>query len=100
MIDAPPYFEVVRDSAARRWGHLEQDPILTGPWHQLFKQVQSPRHVVSELLQNADDAGATMASTNIKDGEFIFTHNGEDFTDGGWSASLSTAPIGSVFAIH
>jgi hypothetical protein len=60
---------------------LEQDPILAGPWHQLFKQVQSPRHVVSELLQNADDAGATMASANIKDGEFIFTHNGEDFTE-------------------
>lgn len=81
MTEAPAYFEVVRDSAARRWLQLEQDPILAGPWHQLFKQVQSPRHVVSELLQNADDAGATMASANIKDGEFIFTHNGEDFTE-------------------
>jgi hypothetical protein len=81
MTDAPPYFEDVRATAARRWVQLEQDPVLAGPWHQLFKQVQSPRHVVSELLQNADDAGATMASADIQDGEFIFIHNGEDFTE-------------------
>lgn len=81
MTEAPPYFEDVRASAARRWGQLEQDPVLAGPWHQLFKQVQSPRHVVSELLQNADDAGATAASVDIQDGEFVFTHNGEDFTE-------------------
>lgn len=81
MTDAPPYFEDVRANAARRWVQLEQDPVLAGPWHQLFKQVQSPRHVVSELLQNADDAGATMASADIQDGEFIFVHNGEDFTE-------------------
>lgn len=81
MMDAPPYFEDVRVTAARRWVQLEQDPVLAGPWHQLFKQVQSPRHVVSELLQNADDAGATMASAGIRDGDFVFTHNGEDFTE-------------------
>lgn len=81
MTDAPYYFEDVRATAARRWEQLEQDPVLAGPWHQLFKQVQSPRHVVSELLQNADDAGATMASADIQDGEFIFIHNGEDFTE-------------------
>lgn len=81
MTDAPPYFENVRASAARRWVQLEQDPVLAGPWHQLFKQVQSPRHVVSELLQNADDAGATVASADIQDGEFVFTHNGEDFSE-------------------
>ena len=81
MMDAPPYFEDVRATAARRWVQLEQDPVLAGPWHQLFKQVQSPRHVVSELLQNADDAGATMASADIQDGEFIFIHNGDDFTE-------------------
>lgn len=80
MMIAPPYFEDVRASAARRWVQLERDPELAGPWHQLFNQVQSPRHVVSELLQNADDAGATEAAVDIQDGEFLFTHNGEDFT--------------------
>lgn len=80
-MDAPSYFEDVRATAAKRWVQLEQDPVLAGPWYQLFRQVQSPRHVVSELLQNADDAGATMASADIRDGEFIFTHDGEDFTE-------------------
>ncbi|MCL5734826.1 MAG: ATPase [Actinobacteria bacterium] len=77
----PPYFESVRLHAAQRWDQLEADPELAGPWHQLFKQVQSPRHVLSELLQNADDAGATEATVRIEDGAFVFTHNGEDFTE-------------------
>lgn len=75
----PSYFEEIREKASKRWDQLEGDPDLAGPWHQLFKQVQSPRHIVSELLQNADDAGATEASIKIENGIFIFQHNGEDF---------------------
>ena len=75
----PDYFEPIRQGAERRWQQLEADPELAGPWHQLFKQVQSPRHVLSELLQNADDAGATEASARVDNGVFEFTHNGEDF---------------------
>ena len=81
MIEPPPYFERIRERAVNRWIQLEEDPELAGPWHQLFTQVQSPRHVLSELLQNADDAGATEASARINDGQFIFTHNGADFTE-------------------
>ncbi|WP_283433167.1 sacsin N-terminal ATP-binding-like domain-containing protein [Neorhodopirellula lusitana] len=75
----PPYFVAVRDEASCEWQQLDASPRIAGPWHQLFKQVQSPRHVVSELLQNADDAGATEASANVVDGDFVFTHNGDDF---------------------
>lgn len=75
----PPYFEDIRQRAQNRWDQLEADPELAAPWHQLFKQVQSPRHVISELLQNADDACATKAQVNIRDSEFEFTHNGGDF---------------------
>ncbi|MBI2524453.1 MAG: ATPase [Candidatus Rokubacteria bacterium] len=81
MTGPPAYFERIRLKAARRWDQLEQDPELAGPWHQLFRQVQSPRHVLSELLQNADDAGATEASARIENNVFIFEHNGEDFTE-------------------
>ena len=78
---APPdYFEEIQKRARDRWDQLEGDPELAGPWEQLFRQVQSPRHVVSELLQNADDAGAREAGVSIGDGEFVFWHNGEDFT--------------------
>lgn len=77
----PEYFERVCASASQRWDQLEADPELAGPWHQLFKQVQSPRHVLSELLQNADDAEATEASVTVDDGALVFRHNGTDFTE-------------------
>ncbi len=76
----PAYFESVRQEAVEVWNKL-QDPVLAGPWHQLFHQVQSPRHVLSELLQNADDAGATFAAVQIQDDAFVFEHNGEDFSE-------------------
>jgi hypothetical protein len=81
MNGRPAFFESIRQRAYQRWDQLQQDLELAGPWHLLFRQVQSPRHVLSELLQNADDAGATEASVRIDDCSFIFTHNGEDFTE-------------------
>ncbi len=81
MNSAPEYFETIRQRAQGRWGQLEADPELAGPWHQLFNQVQSPRHVLSELLQNADDAGASKAAVRVDNGHFIFEHDGEDFTE-------------------
>jgi hypothetical protein len=80
MKEPPAYFESVRRDAADLWDQLEGNRVLAGPWHQLFRQVQSSRHVLSELLQNADDARATEASVRIEADEFIFGHNGEDFT--------------------
>src|SRR5881227_4432953 len=81
MTSQPEYFEPIREAAARRWEQLERDPDLAGPWHQLFAQVQSPRHVLSELLQNADDARAKSASVRVVNNEFVFEHDGEDFTE-------------------
>jgi hypothetical protein len=75
----PAYFAEIRSRAQSRWDQLEDDHELAAPWHQLFKQVQSPRHVISELLQNADDARATRASVSINVREFRFSHNGDDF---------------------
>jgi len=77
----PDYFQQTRDKARSRWEQLEADPDLAAPWHQLFKQVQYPRQIVSELLQNADDAGATEADIRIIDGEFVFSHDGNDFQE-------------------
>jgi hypothetical protein len=77
----PDFFETIRQKSIHRWAQLDQDPELAGPWHQLFKQVKSPCHVLSELLQNADDAGAREASVWIDDNVFCFEHDGEDFTE-------------------
>lgn len=98
-MNPPAYFEQVRQNAARRWEQLEADPELAGPWHQLFKQVQSPPHVLSELLQNADDVGATKASATIEDGEFVFEHNGSDFT-GDQFASLCRFAFSNKRTLH
>lgn len=99
MSSKPPYFEKIRQEAAQNWEILEQRPDLAGPWHQLFKQVQSPRHVLSELLQNADDANATEASVRVQDGVFVFEHNGEDFTEENF-ASLCRFGYSNKRALH
>ncbi|MEY9625058.1 sacsin N-terminal ATP-binding-like domain-containing protein [Sinorhizobium fredii] len=99
MRDKPAYFEAIREKAAKRWDQLEQDPELAGPWHQLFKQVQSPRHILSELLQNADDAGATEAFVRIEDRFFVFEHNGEDFAEEHF-ASLCRFGYSNKRALH
>jgi hypothetical protein len=77
----PDFFDKIANKAKKRWDQLEQDPELAAPWWQLFSQVQSPRHVLSELLQNADDAKASWAKATIEDDTFIFEYNGEDFSE-------------------
>jgi len=77
--EAPLFFKEVAARSAKRWDQLEADPELAAPWHQLFRQVQSPRHVLSELLQNAEDVGATWARCALTDDLFTFEHNGTDF---------------------
>jgi hypothetical protein len=54
---------------------------------------------VSELLQNADDAGATQASVRIKDKVFVFDHNGEDFKEEHF-ASLCRFGYSNKRALH
>ena len=81
MMDKPHYFEEVRANATIERSDIDQKPYLAGMLRSMFRQIQKPRYVVSELLQNADDAGAIEASAYIQDGEFVFTHNGKDFTE-------------------
>lgn len=98
-MSAPPYFGAVRGNAEKRWIQLEADPELAGPWRLLFSQVQSPRHVLSELLQNADDAGATEAWAGFDDGAFVFRHNGGDFTEDHF-ASLCRFAFSNKTTLH
>lgn len=99
MTARPAYFEAIRRKAANDWELLEERPDLAGPWRQLFIQVQSPRHVLSELLQNADDAGATEAVAAIEDDAFVFRHNGGDFTEEHFS-SLCRFGYSNKRALH
>ena len=76
----PDYFDEIHQKTVARWHQLEQDQELAAPWWQLFKQVQFPRHVISELLQNADDVEAIECLVEVSDTAFTFTHNGKDFS--------------------
>lgn len=99
IIGPPSYFHTIQDRAAKRWDQLEADPELAGPWHQLFKQVQSPRHILSELLQNADDASASEARVSIENERFVFEHNGEDFIEAHF-ASICRFGYSNKRALH
>ncbi|WP_347271706.1 sacsin N-terminal ATP-binding-like domain-containing protein [Rhizorhabdus histidinilytica] len=99
LADPPGYFRSIQELATRRWDQLEADPELAGPWHQLFKQVQSPRHILSELLQNADDAGASEARVSIENDRFVFEHNGEDFIEAHF-ASICRFGYSNKRALH
>lgn len=99
LTDPPDYFRSIQERATKRWDQLEADPELAGPWHQLFKQVQSPRHILSELLQNADDAGASEARVSIKNERFVFEHNGEDFIEAHF-ASICRFGYSNKRALH
>ena len=95
----PDYYQAIQERASKRWDQLEADPELAGPWHQLFKQVQSPRHVLSELLQNADDASATEANVSIENGRFVFEHSGDDFIEAHF-ASICRFGYSNKRALH
>jgi hypothetical protein len=99
LVAPPDYFRAIQERAAKRWDQLEADPELAGPWHQLFKQVQSPRHILSELLQNADDAGASEARVSIENDRFVFEHNGEDFIEAHF-ASICRFGYSNKRALH
>src|SRR5437773_1859006 len=79
MRKPPAFFQAIADQARTRWERLEADPESAGPWHVLFAEVKRPRFVLSELIQNADDAGATVTAAQITGDVFEFRHDGEDF---------------------
>ena len=83
---------ILHESTERRSQPLGPTRAPTQVGRSLASTVHSgskSRHVLSELLQNADDAGATEATVAIDDGEFIFSHNGEDFSEEQFSSLCS-----------
>lgn len=97
-MNPPSYFDVVRAEAEHDWS-VWQNPRHGNPVRQLFKQVQSPKHVLSELLQNADDAGASSAEATLDCSTFTFHHNGQDF-DQDQFASLCRFAFSNKRTIH
>lgn len=97
-MNQPSYFDKVRLQAEEDW-RIWADDRHGRIVRQLFRQVQSPKHVLSELLQNADDAGAKVASITITEGNFIFSHDGQDFDEDQF-ASICSFAVSSKKTIH
>ena len=57
----------------------------------LKKIYSTPSHFIYELLQNADDAGATEVSIILRNDELQFRHNGEPFN---WDNVIAILSIG------
>ena len=99
IVQAPGYFAGVANKARSTCQLLEDQPDVSGAWELLFEQIQNPRFVISELLQNADDACATVATVTVSDTEFVFTHNGQDFNEDQF-ASLCRFGFSNKRTIH
>jgi hypothetical protein len=93
MLKTPP--EILRDvqlEVVAREKRRSEDPEYAGVFRNQFETITGKvEHVISELLQNADDAEAQRAKITF-DGEwFTFQHNGADFSTSQFRAICSFA---------
>jgi hypothetical protein len=82
----PEFFERIHAQAKKDWDLREKYTGWGRETKLLFEQIQKPHHVISELLQNADDADATEVIIQLKNDFFVFEHNGRDFSKNEFAA--------------
>jgi hypothetical protein len=70
------YFDMLSQHRAQLADAIE-DPALSGVKDSVVEKYSDQAHFIYELLQNADDAGATYARFILHSNELIFAHNGE-----------------------
>jgi hypothetical protein len=64
----------------QRWVDASQENGFNrGIWNATVEKYADPTHFIFELLQNAEDTGATRASFRLHDSAIIFEHNGRPF---------------------
>jgi len=69
------YFAALTAYRASGADLLEQ-PYMRGVKTSVVEKYSDQAHFIYELIQNADDAGATSARFDLRDDELIFAHNG------------------------
>ena len=60
-----------------RHADVFSDPRYSGFWESVIDKYSDQAHFVYELLQNADDAGATWVRFELHKHELVFRHNGK-----------------------
>ena len=69
------YFDALHNSRVRQ-SEVLSEPSLKGLWHGVINKYSDQAHFIYELIQNADDAGATSARFVLYADRLIFAHNG------------------------
>jgi hypothetical protein len=64
----------------RRWVNASRENAFDrGIWNATVEKYADPTHFIFELLQNAEDAGATRASFRLETDSISFEHDGRQF---------------------
>ncbi len=70
------WFQKLNDKLAKD-ADVFSDARYNGIWESVIDKYSDQAHFVYELLQNADDAGATWVRFELHDKELVFRHNGK-----------------------
>lgn len=99
------FFSALTEHRAHLAKALE-DPALSGVRDSVVEKYSDQAHFVYELLQNADDAGATTARFVLEKNRLIFAHNGKRHfsitnpaTEGTDSVSKTIGDINAITSI-
>jgi hypothetical protein len=80
MKAAPDWFEDLRAKRKRWVAALDENDFERGIWNATVAKYADRTHFVFELLQNAEDEGATRATFRLEPGAIVFEHDGAPFS--------------------
>ncbi|MGH6781345.1 MAG: sacsin N-terminal ATP-binding-like domain-containing protein, partial [Sphingomonadaceae bacterium] len=78
-MDGPDWFDDLRAMRLRGVAALKENDFERGIWNATVAKYADPTHFIFELLQNAEDEGATRASFTLEPQAIVFEHDGGDF---------------------
>ena len=79
MEDCPDWFEDLRAKRARWVAANDENDFGRGIWNATVAKYADPTHFVFELLQNAEDEGARLATFRLEPEAIVFEHDGAPF---------------------
>ena len=80
MANKSDWFEELRTKRQRWVDANKENAFDRGIWNATVEKYADPAHFLFELMQNAEDEGATQAELVIRDAAIVFEHDGGPFT--------------------
>ncbi len=80
MANEIDWFEELRTKRQRWVDANKENAFDRGIWNATVEKYADPAHFLFELIQNAEDEGATRAELFIHDDAILFEHDGSSFT--------------------